>query len=192
MKNIITWAPLFAAGLLAACASDPKLETSSPDNSSVMFAIAGADFSGSSVRICGARSTPDPKYRCDATITPMGAMECPCFDFAADGTLVDAMNDPVVLEGLCPSINVPVSNWNFLYSIFSGPSCAGTQLNDGTHNFTCFDSHDIATRANPNQSTEALVPGLNTNHILCISDTASKEFGCGSFTSRSTGGVSIT
>jgi len=147
------------------------------------FAISGGDFTGNSVRICGSRPAPDPKYRCNPSLTPDveagtdAGDACPCFNFNADGSLVDSNGVPVVITGLCPSADFPPANWDFSYAIFTEPNCGGTQLNDGTHNFTCYDSTDIATQAFPNQSAnDVLDPGLNTNHILCNTVNASKQW----------------
>ena len=91
-----------------------------------------------------------------------------------------------VIHGLCPSSDVPTANWDFRYAIYSAPDCQGTQLNDGAHNLTCFDANDIATQAFPNQSNEFLNPGLNTNHILCTTTNASKQWNFGSCATATT------
>jgi len=77
---------------------------------------------------------------------------CPCFNFDADGSLVDGAGAPAVVSGLCPSADFPTANWDFSYAFFSALDCGGTQLNDGMHDFTCYDSTDIATQVFPNQS----------------------------------------
>src|SRR5262245_14705842 len=95
-KMLMRWSiavGLAAIAHVAACSSssDPTegLATTS-------FNVSG-DFSGNSVRICGARNpAADGKFRCDSelpgsasTIVVPGdpdsvTTECPCFDFAAD------------------------------------------------------------------------------------------------------------
>ncbi|MCL2725201.1 MAG: hypothetical protein FWD69_12275 [Polyangiaceae bacterium] len=181
--------------IVFACSSNTQQDVShggDDGNATTIFSIAGADFTGNSVRICGSRPAPDPKYRCDWSLTPTvdagedAGTACPCFNFTADGNLADDAGAPVVVTGLCPSIDFPPADWSFQYQIFSAPDCAGTQLNDGTHNFTCYDSRDIATRVNPNLTVEALNSGLNTNHILCNTDNASKDFNFGSCASTTT------
>jgi alpha-tubulin suppressor-like RCC1 family protein len=165
--------PSFVA--LVAAAGCGSSESSDPQ-SSVKFSVLGADFSGNSVRICGSRPAADLKYGCANDLLDDNA-ECPCFDFNADGTLIVAggAGAPAV-SGLCPSIDLPPADWTFSYEIYSAPGCQGTQLNDGDHNFTCFDSHDLGTQAHPNQSVEPLVPGVNVNHVLCLTTDATKDW----------------
>lgn len=153
---------------------------SGPDGpSSVTIAMGGGggSFDGNSVQICGQRPPPDSKYRCESVLHASDGSICPCFDFAPDGSLLDPMTgQPVVLDNLCPSSDFPEADWTFTYAVFSEQGCRGTQLNDGNHNFTCFDSRDLVAQANPNASVEPLDPGANVNHILCITVNASKEF----------------
>ncbi|MCL2778233.1 MAG: hypothetical protein FWD73_09530, partial [Polyangiaceae bacterium] len=177
MKGRIAFAPVLVAALIYACSSNSTNGGNSGGNASMTFAIAGGDFAGNSVRICGSRTAPDPQYRCIASLTPNPEDECPCFNFSADGSLVESNGAPVVISDLCPSADTPPANWNFTYELFSEPDCEGTQINDGTHNFTCYDSTDIASRAFPNQSAEdVLNSGLNTNHIVCATENASKQW----------------
>jgi len=184
MKNKIVLTPILAAITILACGSNRDGNESpggGPDNpmASVSFNLAGAtDFANQSVRICGSRPAPDSKYRCDASIALAGSSACPCFNFTADGNLVDSTGAPVVLDGLCPTSDFPSAIWTFQYDIFSEPNCEGTHLNDGTHDLTCFDSHDLGTQAFPNQSVEVLYPGRNQNHIMCVTseENASKSF----------------
>ena len=146
--------------------------------SSITFALPSASFSGNSVLICGERDLPaDPKYRCVSALgTPDGGT-CSCFNFAQDGSLIDPSTGlPPVINDLCPSEDFPNADWTFTYSVFTEADCGGTQLNDGTNNFTCFDSRDLLSQANPNESIEPLVPGPNENHILCLTTNASKTF----------------
>ncbi|MCL2723721.1 MAG: hypothetical protein FWD69_04710 [Polyangiaceae bacterium] len=170
----ITW--IFACSLDSTIHAGQSDEDGNKDeNASVSFALSDGDFSGNSARICGSRPAPDPKYRCNFSLTPdieAGADAgdaCPCYNFAADGSLVDPVTgQPAVITGLCPSIDFPAANWSFRYEIFDAPDCTGTILNEEeTSHLTCFDSHDIGSRLFFNQSVEALQPGLNTNHILC-------------------------
>ncbi|MCL2725460.1 MAG: hypothetical protein FWD69_13590 [Polyangiaceae bacterium] len=174
MKGRIALVPVLVAAMILACSTKNDHVDGSDGNASMTFALPDGDFTGSSVRICGSRMAPDSKYRCNSSLTPDveagtdAGDACPCFNFNADGSLVDSTGAPAVIAGLCPSADFPTANWNFSYAIFSAPDCEGTQLNDGTQNFVCFDSKDIGTRASPNQSVnDVLNPGLNTNHILC-------------------------
>ncbi|MCL2778209.1 MAG: VWA domain-containing protein [Polyangiaceae bacterium] len=185
MKGRVAFAPVLVAALIYACSSNSTNGGNSGGNASMTFAIAGGDFAGNSVRICGSRTAPDPQYRCIASLTPHPEDECPCFNFAADGSLVEsATGAPLVISNLCPSADNPPANWNFSYELFSEPDCEGTQINDGTHNFTCYDSTDIGSLAFPNQSAEdVLNPGMNTNHILCTTENAAKSW---NFTSCTT------
>jgi hypothetical protein len=164
--------PSIATLIAAACGSSEPTD----GLSSVKFSVVGADFSGNSVRICGSRPPADLKYGCASDLLDEN-VECPCFDFNADGTLVGAggVGAPAV-SGLCPSINVPQADWTFSYAIYSAPGCMGTQINDGGHNFTCFDSHDVGLQAHPNQSVEPLAPGANVNHVLCLTTDATKDW----------------
>ncbi|MCL2723662.1 MAG: hypothetical protein FWD69_04410 [Polyangiaceae bacterium] len=196
MKGRIAFAPLLVAALIFACSSNSMNQDDtggSDGNASMTFALSGGDFTGNSVRICGSRPAPDPKYRCNDSLTPDieagtdAGDACPCFNFNPDGSLVDGTGAPAVITGLCPSADFPTANWAFSYALFSAPDCGGTQLNDGTHNFTCYDSTDIASQTFPNQSAEdVLNPGLNTNHVLCNTDNASKSWNFGSCATATT------
>ena len=146
---------------------------------SVSFSAA-LSFAGTSVRICGARSSPaDLKYRCASSLSSVDAgtdagSACPCFVFGPDGGLTDPSTGmPAVIRDLCPSVDVSVDAsgpgaWTFTYALFNSMNCSGTQLNDGI-NLTCFDSRDVAAQQHPNATVEELEPGLNTNQILCVS-----------------------
>jgi alpha-tubulin suppressor-like RCC1 family protein len=179
MKATIALAPAILMMLAVACGSSKSGSSDSDQVASTNFALSGGDFAGNSVRICGSRPPPDSKFRCNSSLSSpdAGPEDCPCFNFAADGSLIDpATGGPLVINGLCPSVDFPPADWTFTYSVFTEQNCAGTQLNDGNHNFTCFDSHDIGSMMFPNESVEALNPGLNTNHILCTTENASKQF----------------
>ncbi|MCL2779101.1 MAG: hypothetical protein FWD73_13960 [Polyangiaceae bacterium] len=179
MKTYILFVPAVIVTSILACSSNSTTAADGPDGgsgyetASMTLALSGADFTGNSVRICGSRSAPDAKYRCTSTLTP-----CPCFNFAADGSLVDpATGMPAAIPDLCSSSDLPAANWTFQYEVFSALDCSGTQLNNGAHNFTCYDSHDVSTQAFPNQSAnEVLNSGVNTNHVLCTSLNASKSW----------------
>ncbi|MCL2779100.1 MAG: hypothetical protein FWD73_13955 [Polyangiaceae bacterium] len=182
MKGRIAIAPAFAAVMIFACSSNSTDNSASGgsddggENGSIGFTLAGNDFTDQSVRICGDRQDPsNPEYRCLSSLTP-NQEECPCFNFTPDGQLVDTNGVPVVISDLCPSANIPPANWSFTYAIYDSPDCEGTQLNDGTHDFVCYDSRDLATQAHPNESVEPLNPGVNTNHIICTSENASKTW----------------
>ncbi|HEX5058881.1 MAG TPA: hypothetical protein VFV99_05945 [Kofleriaceae bacterium] len=174
-----------AATLMGGCFSPG----SSEENTSQMaFGLGGGDFAGNSVRICGQRQmAADSKYFCDSVLPgdsssvevpgPHPMEECPCFDFASDGTLVDpTTHAPVVINGLCPSIDLPHAPWRFDYTIYTQTSCHGSVLNTAANNFTCFDSKDLASQDHPNSSIERLYPGANDNHVLCTTENSSKTW----------------
>ncbi|MCL2778105.1 MAG: IPT/TIG domain-containing protein [Polyangiaceae bacterium] len=195
MRNHLFIALALVAAMVLACSSNSTNQdaTGSNGNASMKFALSGVDFTGNSVRVCGSRPAPDPKYRCNPSLTPDveagtdAGNACPCFNFNADGSLVDSHGAPALITGLCPSADFPAANWAFSYALFSAPDCGGTQLNDGTHNFTCYDSTDLATQAFPNQSADdVLNPGLNTNHVLCNTVNAPKQWSFGSCATATT------
>lgn len=188
MKIALTWplaifAPVIVIALVNACGTSSQSDGS--QQASATFSITGADFSGNSVRICGSRMPPaDSKYRCISSLT-LSDGGCPCFNFAADGTLVGSGAASASIPNLCPSIDRSAdasaaqngeAPWTFTYAIFDSPECQGAQLNDGMHNFTCFDAQDLATKANPNESVEFLEPGPVTNHVVCETVNAEKTF----------------
>jgi hypothetical protein len=156
--------------------------------SQMSFGLSGGDFYGNSIRICGARVYPaDSKYACDSVLSPYSSSvavpgphpmeECPCFDFASDGTLIDPVTHaPVEVTGLCPSVDYPQSPWRFDYTIYTRQACGGQVLNTPQNNFTCFDSKDLRSQAYPNSSVERLYPGANANHVLCATENASKTW----------------
>jgi hypothetical protein len=170
--------------LIAACGAEPQ--SGGKTTATTSFAISGGDFSGNSVRICGSRTPPaDGKFRCENSLSPAdaGPDACPCFNFTADGNLIDPTTGQAnaVIRNLCPSVDPSAdgsagADWTFTFSIFTSPNCMGTQLNEPSNNFTCFDSRDLATQSNPNESVEMLNPGLNQNHIICTTVNASKTF----------------
>jgi hypothetical protein len=127
------------------------------------------NFAGNSVWICGTRDgDADSKYPCDNSF-------CRCFDFNADGTLT------AEVENLCPSKNVPEGTWDFTYTIYSEPGCSETVdneiLNDGYHNFVCYDSGDFENFSHENMTAdEYLAPGCNENEITCLTRNAKKIF----------------
>jgi hypothetical protein len=169
----------------AACSSSD--ETLASTN----FQVSGRDFSGNSIRICGARNpAAEAGIACDSVLPDTassvsvpggpGALtpECPCFDFAADGTLIDPTSqEAVAVSGLCPSSDVPMGGWTFDYTIYSMGSCTGEIINTAANNFVCFDARDLLSQAHPNQSfDETLTTGSNANHILCLSANADKDW----------------
>lgn len=117
-------------GAVYGCASGGA-DSLDGDLSSVSFAQI-ANFTGNSVMICGTRDpAADNKYPC------LSELPCTCFEFAADGTLVDG-----TVTGLCPSVNVPAGDWTFTYEIWSGAGCTGEVLNaaGNPNNFVCYVS----------------------------------------------------
>ena len=168
---------LIVTGVVVFVAACGGSKGRNPDGvtSRVSWQIAGGDFAGNSVQICGSRTpTADPKYFCNSSLNPTpdpdgGVADCLCFNFDDGAPLVD---------NLCPSANVPgPGTWDFSYTVFLGPGCAGAVINGAGTNFTCFDSTALATRTNPNQSVaETLVPGLNTNQIICDTENSSKQW----------------
>jgi hypothetical protein len=166
--------------MFAACGTSKNEGGSNTEQTaSASFDLSGGNFSGNSVQICGSRPPVEGKYRCNSSLSGPDGGDCQCFNFNADGSLQGG-----VINGLCPSVDLGAdasadagpADWTFTYSIFTQPNCMGPQLNDGNHNFTCFDSHDIQAQANPNKSVEVLNPGPNANHILCTTENASKTF----------------
>jgi hypothetical protein len=107
-----------------------------------------------------------------------GTADCPCFDFAADGTLIDPTSRrPVEVNHLCPSNDVPAGGWTFDYTIYTAGSCHGEVLNTPENNFVCYDTRDLLLLDHPNQSfNERLAEGDNANHIVCLTRNANKTF----------------
>ncbi|MCW5835917.1 MAG: hypothetical protein KIS78_26190 [Labilithrix sp.] len=173
-----------AGAAVAACSGPPPGGSSDAPTSSATFSLSGASFAGNSIRICGAREKPvDEKYRCrsslDGLFSPGGkpTTACPCFDFDDDGRLIHPVTgDELVVDGLCPSDSAPAADWTFGYRIFAKQGCQGAQLNDGSHNFTCYDADDLARREHPNKSVEPLYRGRNENHVVCVTKNASKAW----------------
>lgn len=165
------------AAITSACSDDTARSARREDaTSSIAFALSGGDFTGNSVRICGSRTQADGKYRCNSQLSAQsdgGGDGCGCFEFDSTGAVLDPNG---ILAGLCPSVDVPTSDWTFSYEIWSATGCTGTQLNDGTHDLVCYDSKDFASQANPNQSIEPLAIGANANQILCVTANAKKSF----------------
>jgi len=181
--------------------------------------FSGMDANGNAT---DANENPaDAKYRCfnnlnDAlgvsTVEPPGmppfasgtpsGMDCPCFTFNPDGSLMgvfpdanpetsmsDAVDLPTNSAGsfipnLCPSENVSANggmtpqDWSFVYQIYASGNCSGDVLNNGnnTNNFFCTSAANLNTQESPNQSIEPLVPGQNTNNIVCTTVNARKGF----------------
>jgi hypothetical protein len=163
---------------LGACADSPDEE---PALASTDFKV-NSSFAGNSIRICGARDpAADTIYRCDSTLPASTSSvaipapdpadpDCPCFDFADDGTLTDPTTGlPAQIGGLCPSDDLPIGDWTFDYTLYTTPACTGPVLNAPGSNVACYDSHDLGSHAHPNQSAdEILVAGLNESHVLCL------------------------
>jgi hypothetical protein len=179
-----------SAAMAAACAesSDTYRSTSS---ASLKIAFSST-FSGASVRICGEREPPDSRTTC---ISELPDDPCTCYNFDADGRIVDENGVPVVLMNLCPSTGSRPGEWTFEYEVYGAPDCEGTQLNAATNDFACYDIDDLETRANPNTSTEALNPGLNVNRVVCVVETAAKTWGftdCTDITTEEDAAAGIT
>lgn len=155
-------------------------------SATVEFATAGGWFEGNSILVCGHRDTPaDGKYPCVSTLptaTESSASRrwqpgCSCFDADANGKLVDgATGQPPLFDNLCASDDLPSASWTFTYAIFASEGCSGEQLNDGTRNFTCYDSRDFVAKVHPNASVGALNAGKNLNEIVCVTKNASKTW----------------
>ena len=140
--------------------------------------VKSPDFAGNSVNICGIRDqAADSKYPCLSH-------KCQCFNFDTLGRPVDP-SDPREqgrFEDLCPSSDVPVSNWTFEYIVYSEKDCGGTALTNtnpyhpelNPHNFVCYDVANLRTESDPNKSIEMLMPGQNCNEIICVTKNASK------------------
>lgn len=164
--------------IASACADAPRSAQRDDATASISISLSGGDFTGNSIRICGSRDEdPDDKYRCEKRLPAHHG--CGCFEFDASGAVLDPQG---ILTGLCPSADFPTSTWTFFYEIWSDADCSGTILNDFTNpnNLVCFDSHDLNSQANPNQSVESLAAGANANQILCVAANARKSFRFGS------------
>lgn len=185
MKKIGGVIVVATAAMMGGCFDAGSME---PNHSQMAFALGGGDFYGNSVRICGARvHAADSKYACDSVLPGDASSlavpglhqgeECPCFDFASDGTLKDPVTHHAVeIDGLCPSVDLPHSDWRFDYTIYTHQACGGSVLNTPANNFTCFDSEDLASQDYPNASVEYLYKGANANHVLCATENASKTW----------------
>jgi hypothetical protein len=185
--HTISFVPAVLVALISACGTKSSSSQQEPV-ASASFAITGASFAGNSIRICGSRTpAADPKYRCNSQLSPAdaGPTNCPCFNFAADGTLVSNVDGgSSTLTDLCASNDLAAGapagtgpvNWTFTYSVFDSPNCMGAQLNDGMHDFACFDPHDLVAQAHPNATVEVLNAGSNTNEVVCETVNANKTF----------------
>lgn len=118
------------------------------------------NFNGHSVRIIGRRAVgADTKYPC------LSAFDS-CVPFDAAGW--------AGLDQLCPSHQVPWSNWTFDYRLYTDTACGqlgGYLLNapGNPNDFVCYDSTDIFERSSPNQTVgEILLPGVNENVVVCL------------------------
>lgn len=188
IKKGVLWRSIALGGLAAAYGCEGARTTehvaessqTAPTVASVSFAQTG-NFSGNSVRICGARNpAADTQYPCASDLADLGgtAGSCgPCRNFLADGTLQGG-----AIESLCPTdVNLPSgATWSFTYEIWTEPDCSGTVLNaDGNpNNFVCYDSQDLATQSFPNQSVNVTVTleGPNVREIFCVSEGSTKDW----------------
>ena len=164
-------------GLVAMSACNTQTPTPSDEGPSatVGLALSGANFAYNSVLIHAYRSTTaDPKYPCTSDTTV-------CFDFDAEGHPINPYTYENGFESLCPTEDLSsdgyTGTWTFTYEIHTQPQCYGPVLNDGTHNFTCYDIDDIFTQNHPNATVgEVLYQGYNKNTIICSSVDAQKTF----------------
>lgn len=183
--RIVLSAVAVAGWLGSACSGGGGRNDDKPGGSdsmaSVWFAVGGVSFAGNSLRVCGHRDLrADAKYRCSSILERGGGHKkpsdgCACFDFDERGGLVEGGREVVVTD-LCPSDLVPAADWTFTYAVFESRGCTGARLNDGAHNFTCYDSRDFATKDHPNASVEPLMKGRNVNEIVCVTEPASKSW----------------
>lgn len=159
---------------LSACHTATSVDGTSTDETMAHAALALSvppDYSGVTVLIQGIRTpAANGLYGCRSAVTG-------CFSLDADGYATSLPDGAPGFDELCPTRDVPVGDWTFSYTIYSGPDCTGTVLNDGTHNLVCYDINDIAARLHPNQTfQEPLGPGENENRILCLTVDAEKTF----------------
>lgn len=178
-------------------------EEESIGTSSLSLKIDDPNFAGNSVYVCGQRKTPsDGKYPCFDGWDKWGKADpvCDCFEFAGGKNDGD-YTVPSKFKDLCPSANIEPhpevpgpSPWSFWWVVYNGPGCGKTKVKgsyatpitdpnpkdayvENEHNFVCFDREDLAYKQHPNQTKdEILEPGKNTNHIVCITKNASKDF----------------
>ena len=169
---------LAVSGVMVACGSDPgqTAGTTTPElTASVVFSgSGGASFTQSSLRVCGRRAEAASEgYRCSSSM----ADGCACLRFDDKGHAIDPKTGhEAVVTGLCPSDSAPAADWRFEYAMFPSTDCTGTPLNDGSHDFTCYDAHAFAKKENPNASVEPLHKGRNVNNVVCVTHNASKAW----------------
>ena len=175
MKRLLASAVM--AGLVTACGGTVEEPTAKLASVDLGMAVASfGDFSGNSVEICGWRGSPSAPVVADGKYACSNTAPCQCFQFNADGTLASANGGPARFDDLCPSADVPSADWQFDYHIFSDLGCLGEELTADGANFVCYDLNDLAKREHPNQSVEALLPGSNSNVMVCYTKNASKFF----------------
>jgi hypothetical protein len=195
-------------GLIAATASACRGAAPPPGDgtASVSMAVTSSqpNFTGNSILITGTRAPfADLKYRCDNSVSG-------CFNFTMSGDLTGVTSPYVGAPGfteLCPSNDLddmghPGGTWSFTYEVYVGGNCMGTVLAggpnppDATTNFSCFDHTDIVTQHDPDETVgESLVPGSNTNTIICLTHDASKSFdfnSCAEISGPTTSGVTTS
>lgn len=107
----------------------------------------GGEFSGSYVRIRGARAlAADPMYPCLSQFDV-------CVPLSAAGS-TDAIPD------LCPTLDTPTANWSFTYSLYTDEGCTGELAN-----LSCVP-----------HTSESLASGDNLNAVECQSRNADKGY----------------
>ncbi|MDR0966992.1 MAG: hypothetical protein LBM75_10950 [Myxococcales bacterium] len=156
------------------------------DGVKFMLAGMGQEFVGNSVRICGVRlEEAASEYNCSSVFPTSassvhvtdGERDCPCFNFGLGGQIVDpTTGNPVTVNGLCASTDAPAADWSFDYAIYQDSSCTGPILNTPESGLTCYSPKDLFEQAYPNQTMEQLLPGVNTNKLVCVTENALKTF----------------
>lgn len=104
-----------------------------------------------------------------------------CFNFGEWGELSNAWypDEEPRFERLCPSSDLPTSDWKFTYEIHEYADCHGDVLNDenNPYNLVCFDAGALTDRnRDENFTIETLEIGENDNSVLCLSRNSNKDW----------------
>ena len=173
-QRILAAVAMSVALLAAGCESK---EADEQIGSMKVHLVTPPNFGGNSVVICGDRSADaDLKYPC------ANSFSCTCYDFEPDGQL------NVEIPDLCPSKDLPVGEWTFSYTLYTGHCYQGRPTGDvinplfplgdlsNPNNFACYDFGNRGAIRVPNRSIERLEPGCNENEIICVTENATKTF----------------
>lgn len=90
-------------------------ERSDPGEVGALGMALYGDFGDASVRVTGVRTpSADGVYSCENSFAN-------CLNFNSDG-------GAQVIQGLCPSENIPAGTWTFSYELFKGANCPGSPI----------------------------------------------------------------